>query len=212
MLQRFVNNLVYEYLFRNPFDNNVPGEVVLYGERQSLIGLLSRSWQAGAAMIGLVILVIVLEPSGPLGALLAAGGLICFAIIIYQVAEWAVDVVFISNKRLYEISGFLRLHIAAQPLGKLTDMTYEQSFIGKIFQYATFVSETAGQNQAIERLRYLRNPTIFYEFVTYVALDGSIDLKKAELLLATVPIDEGTKQAILRDFREREVVRPQALS
>ena len=44
MLQRFVNNIVYEYLFRNPFDNNVPGEVVLYGERQSLIGLLSRSW------------------------------------------------------------------------------------------------------------------------------------------------------------------------
>jgi hypothetical protein len=52
--------------------------------------------------------------------------------------------------------------VAMMPLLRVTDMKYEQSATGRLFNYGTFVLESAGQEQALRNVVNLPNPTDLY--------------------------------------------------
>jgi len=74
----------------------------------------------------------------------AAWGLV-FLRLLWAAANWAVDYFVITSRRFIETSGLFARKVATMWMVKVTDMTFRQSFPGRIFGYGTFILESAGQ-------------------------------------------------------------------
>ncbi len=48
------------------------------------------------------------------------------------------------------------------PLAKVTDMTFQRSFLGRLLGYGKFVRESAGQDQALSTVDHIPYPEQFY--------------------------------------------------
>ncbi len=60
------------------------------------------------------------------------------------------------------VSGIITRRVAMMPLLRVTDMKYEQSPLGRVLNYGTFVLESAGQEQALREIKHLPNPNELY--------------------------------------------------
>ncbi len=125
--------------------------------------------------------------SGPLaigaGATLALGylagfltrqdvdGLVTVAVLIWlgviswvawKVFDWYFDRFILTNKRVMVVNGIITRKVAMMPLLRVTDMKYEQSALGRMLSYGTFVLESAGQDQALREVKHLPNPNELY--------------------------------------------------
>ena len=79
---------------------------------------------------------------------------------------WWVDRIIVTDRRVIEASGVLTRRVASMPLTKITDMTYVRPFSGRtFFRYGHLVLESAGQQQAFDEIKYIRNPDDFYTAV-----------------------------------------------
>jgi membrane protein YdbS with pleckstrin-like domain len=99
------------------------------------------------------------------GALLAILVLLWLAMMGYlgwRVADWHFDRFILTNKRVMKVSGIITRKVAMMPLLRVTDMKYEQSPLGRMLNYGTFVLESAGQDQALREVPYLPNPNELY--------------------------------------------------
>jgi uncharacterized membrane protein YdbT with pleckstrin-like domain len=83
--------------------------------------------------------------------------------LLWDLVEWAITRIMITDRRLIEFGGFLRRQGGTLPLSKLTDLNFEQSFIGLLFNYGKVRVESAGQDQALSRIDYLRYPLTFQQ-------------------------------------------------
>ncbi len=67
-----------------------------------------------------------------------------------------------TDKRLLLRSGLWTRRIDMMPVSKVTDMSYERPFTGRVFGYGTFILESAGQDQALSRISYLPDSDRLY--------------------------------------------------
>jgi membrane protein YdbS with pleckstrin-like domain len=82
--------------------------------------------------------------------------------IAWKVADWYFDRFILTNKRLMLVNGLITRRVAMMPLIKVTDMKYEQSPLGRMLNYGTFVLESAGQDQALSKVEHMPNPNELY--------------------------------------------------
>lgn len=82
--------------------------------------------------------------------------------VSWRVADWHFDRFILTNKRIMKVSGIVTRNVAMMPLLRVTDMKYEQTPMGRILNYGTFVIESAGQDQALREVPYLPNPNELY--------------------------------------------------
>jgi membrane protein YdbS with pleckstrin-like domain len=61
-----------------------------------------------------------------------------------------------------KVSGIITRKVAMMPLLRVTDMKYEQTPLGRILNYVTFVLESAGLDQALREVPHLPNPNELY--------------------------------------------------
>jgi len=80
----------------------------------------------------------------------------------WRVVDWHFDRFILTNKRVMKVSGIITRNVAMMPLLRVTDMKYEQTPMGRILNYGTFVLESAGQDQALREVPYLPNPNELY--------------------------------------------------
>jgi membrane protein YdbS with pleckstrin-like domain len=80
----------------------------------------------------------------------------------WSVADWYYDRFILTNKRVMVIRGLITRNVAMMPLLRVTDMKYEQSPLGRMLNYGTFVLESAGQDQALREVKHLPNPNELY--------------------------------------------------
>lgn len=80
----------------------------------------------------------------------------------WQVADWFFDRFILTNKRVMVVAGLITRRVAMMPLLRVTDMKYEQSAMGRLLNYGTFVLESAGQEQALREVKHLPNPNELY--------------------------------------------------
>ncbi len=52
------------------------------------------------------------------------------------------------------------------PLSKVTDLTFQRSLGGRLLGYGTVIVESAGQNQAFEKIKYVPRPEEVYEAIS----------------------------------------------
>jgi hypothetical protein len=81
---------------------------------------------------------------------------------MWGIADWYYDRFVLTNKRIMEVSGIVTRKVAMMPLGRVTDMAYNQSVLGRMLNYGTFIVESAGQDQALREISTLPRPNALY--------------------------------------------------
>lgn len=79
--------------------------------------------------------------------------------------SWRRERLVVTDRRLLLLNGLISRRIAVMPLRKVTDLTYEQPLVGRIFDaygWGTFLFESAGQDQAFHRIAYVPHPDDLY--------------------------------------------------
>jgi uncharacterized membrane protein YdbT with pleckstrin-like domain len=121
------------------------------------------------ALLGLLV-------AGVLSATLARGSHLVLAVLwiawgvlllrlVWKAINWAVDYFVITTERLLLTTGLLTRKVAMMPLSKVTDMSFRRSFGGRILGYGEIIVESAGQNQAIDRVDFIPYPEQLYLLV-----------------------------------------------
>lgn len=82
--------------------------------------------------------------------------------LIWKAALWAVDYFVVTSHRMLLAEGLITRKVAMMPLVKVTDMSFERSFLGRIFGYGTFILESAGQDQALRAVDHIPYPEQLY--------------------------------------------------
>jgi membrane protein YdbS with pleckstrin-like domain len=82
--------------------------------------------------------------------------------VAWRFADWHFDRFILTNKRIMKVDGIITRNVAMMPLGRVTDMKYEQSPLGRALNYGTFIIESAGQDQALREVTHLPNPNELY--------------------------------------------------
>ena len=93
-----------------------------------------------------------------------------FGAVVKGVLDHYYTRLYLTNKRILLRTGILTTRRSMLPIRALTDMRYDQPFIGQMFNYGHFYVESAGQDQALSALRFVDDPVIFY---TLVGEEGS---------------------------------------
>ena len=82
--------------------------------------------------------------------------------VVWRVADWYFDRFILTNKRVMVVKGIITRNVGMMPLLRVTDMKYVQSPLGRIFNYGTFELESAGQDQALSKIKNLPSPNELY--------------------------------------------------
>ncbi|GII97115.1 PH domain-containing protein [Sinosporangium siamense] len=94
---------------------------------------------------------------------------------VWKVAEWSVDYFVVTSKRMLLTTGLITRKVAMMPLGKVTDMSFQRSLLGRLLGYGEFVLESAGQDQALSTVPYIPYPETLYLEVCQMLFPGGDD-------------------------------------
>ena len=144
-------------------------EYVLPTERRVI--RVRRHWAVMAkdlTLTGLfLLLMVVIQTYLPSGVLvdnltfyLALAAVLRFT---FKTIMWWIERLVITDKRVMLAEGIITHKLAMMPLSKVTDLTFERSFNGRMLGYGTIVVESAGQIQALNQIRYMPRPEEIYE-------------------------------------------------
>ncbi len=121
------------------------------------------------ALVGLVLALVLsgtlLRGHSPLLYAIWIGWILLALNLLWAAINWAVDYFVVTSQRMLLTTGLLTRKVAMMPLGKVTDMSFQRSFGGRIFGYGEFIVESAGQDQALRNVDYLPYPERLYRDV-----------------------------------------------
>lgn len=148
-----------------------PGEVSIASTRLHWIVL----WRESAIFAAVLLLAVWVRPAPDHGVGVAVGLIILgvLAYFAYHVLEWSVTYFEVTDKRLLLRSGLLTRRIDMMPVSKVTDMSYERPFWGRVLGWGTFILESAGQDQALSRIGYLPDSDRLYRETLSVIFGGA---------------------------------------
>jgi uncharacterized membrane protein YdbT with pleckstrin-like domain len=84
----------------------------------------------------------------------------------YLVLIWWVERIVVTDKRMMKTTGIITTKVLMMPITKVTDLTYERPFVGRILGYGTMIVESAGQIQALNKLEYLPKAEQVYDAIS----------------------------------------------
>ncbi|HWI00383.1 MAG TPA: PH domain-containing protein [Propionibacteriaceae bacterium] len=122
--------------------------------------------QTGLFLLLMVIAQTYLPPSAVVDNLtfyLALAAVLRYTVLAIQ---WSNERIVITDKRVMVSEGLIVQKVGMMPLSKVTDLTFRRSLGGRILGYGTLVFESAGQIQALNRVRYMPRPEEIYEAVS----------------------------------------------
>ena len=145
------------------------GENVALSVRRHWTAFLRAGFQTLAVLVGAFVLDSLTSGPGGKGVLDPLWALASFVAVLYlawQVFNWWLTSLVVTDHRVFEVSGLLSRNVASMPLSKMTDITYHRSLAGRLLGYGELILESAGQEQALSRMTYLPDPLNFYRTVT----------------------------------------------
>ena len=110
------------------------------------------------ALFGVMFFYVFLNASPNAGwlPLLISLGLILHA--AWKSLEHFLDVMVITDIRVFRITGLPVRKRASMPLTRILDITVERPFLGAVLDYGHFVFESAAQTQGMKDVRYVPHP------------------------------------------------------
>jgi uncharacterized membrane protein YdbT with pleckstrin-like domain len=144
----------------------LPREVQVATVRQHPAVLLPAASQTLAGLIVAAVLSVTLfRHNSLLVAIVWIAWAVLLLRLIWKAVNWAVDYFVITTERLLLTTGLLTRKVAMMPLSKVTDMSFRRSFAGRLLGYGELIVESAGQNQALDRVEYIPYPEQLYLLV-----------------------------------------------
>jgi uncharacterized membrane protein YdbT with pleckstrin-like domain len=104
----------------------------------------------------------VLRGYGALITVIWIAWLVLFAWMIWNVVNWAVDYFVVTSHRILLTSGVFTRKVAMMPLTKVTDMSFQRTFSGRMLGYGEFIVESAGRDQALRTIDHIPYPEQLY--------------------------------------------------
>lgn len=81
----------------------------------------------------------------------------------FRFMKWAFyERLYITNRRVIGVEGFLGSEISTMPLTRVTDISYRTTVTAELLGYGILRVETAGQDQALGLINFLHKPEEFY--------------------------------------------------
>ncbi|WP_433801917.1 PH domain-containing protein [Actinomycetospora sp. CA-084318] len=134
--------------------------------RRHWVKVMNEVVQA-AVLFGVLLVAAVELPEGPVVSnMLWYGALLVLIKASYKISEWWVEKVVMTDKRVMLAEGVFTQKVGMMPLGKVTDLTFERTFMGRALGYGTLVIESAGQIQALNKIHHMPDPDEFYEAIS----------------------------------------------
>lgn len=131
-------------------------------------------------------------------------GLVMLAALLrlaYLVLEWRMERFVVTTQRMMLLSGVINRRIAAIPLRKVTDLTFDKPLVGQIFGYGTFVIESAGQDQAMSRIAFLPRANFLYIEVSDLLFGSGPDaVYESSVPIGVDPDDDRFAQVTDRSY------------
>lgn len=129
---------------------------------------------------GLITVAGVLGLLGIVSNSLAVAGIAAVVIVVGRLvillARWSFyERRYITNRRVIEAGGFLGSRISSMPLSRVTDISYHRTIMGELLGYSTMRVETAGQDQALGLVRFISDPSHFYEMLVKFSAPATPD-------------------------------------
>jgi uncharacterized membrane protein YdbT with pleckstrin-like domain len=119
-------------------------------------------WAGGGLILAVVLSDTFLKDQRTLFLLVWLAWGLVFLRFLWQAFNWAVDYFIVTSHRFILTSGVFNRKVAMMPLAKVTDMTFQRSFLGRVFGYGTFILESAGQDQALSKVDFIPYPEQLY--------------------------------------------------
>lgn len=85
-------------------------------------------------------------------------GLLVLGYGLWRTHVYHMDRFVITNMRVFRIHGVFNTHLATMPMTRILDISMEQPFWGKVFDYGHLVFESAAQAQGLREIRYIAAP------------------------------------------------------
>jgi uncharacterized membrane protein YdbT with pleckstrin-like domain len=85
-----------------------------------------------------------------------------FLRLVVKVIEWAETYFVVASQRFIFATGLVTRKVNMMPLTKVTDMSFQRSSMGRILGYGEFILESAGQDQALNKIDHLPYPEHLY--------------------------------------------------
>lgn len=145
-------------------------DVLLPTER--VVVATHEHWSRWISMVGGILTAIVLtfliDSLAPAnwGGLVNVCWILLYTVIFYamwQVLARRFDWFVATDKRLILRQGVLFRRTMMMPMGKVTDMSFVRSPLGRTLGYGTFIMESAGQDQALHRIEWVPQPQAVYQ-------------------------------------------------
>lgn len=133
-------------------------EKLIWETREHPIALWK--WWIGLVVLQGLTAVAMIGASSKAAAILWLIGMV---VIGYKILLWDVDRLCITNQRIFTVTGIFSVSIRTMPMKKMTDVTTHFSAVSNILawlriikiQYATLIVESAGQDQALSRIKFV---------------------------------------------------------
>ena len=104
----------------------------------------------------------VLHSEGALITVVWLAWLVLFVRMIWKAVNWAVDFFVVTSHRILLTSGVFTRKVAMMPLTKVTDMSFQRTFSGRMLGYGEFIVESAGRDQALRTIDHIPYPEQLY--------------------------------------------------
>lgn len=139
----------------------VPAEKVAFLTR---LHILTLAEPVGSAIVGLLLLAFLQPHATSRGAWV--GLTLAWLLVALRAAwkglEWYMQLFLSTDRRLLLVHGVFNRQVDMMPVSKVTDMRYVRSWIGYVFGYGKFHLESAGQDQALNVVKFVPHPDAIY--------------------------------------------------
>lgn len=154
----------------------LPYEVVVLMTRRHPVSIAGPVAAVIAGLLAaLVLSSTVARSARPAAVVLWLAWLILFAWALWRYVSWHRTYFVATENRLLLKTGVVRTRLAMLPLGKVTELLYDQSLTGRSLRFATFTFETAGPDQTMRNITYIP-----YSDSLYLELMGLIFPERIE--------------------------------
>jgi uncharacterized membrane protein YdbT with pleckstrin-like domain len=87
---------------------------------------------------------------------------VLFLRLVIKIFEWVETYFVVTSQRFVLATGIVTRKVNMMPLAKVTDMSFQRSPMGRILGYGEFILESAGQDQALNKIDHLPYPEQLY--------------------------------------------------
>ena len=104
----------------------------------------------------------VLNGNEPLVTVVWIVWLVLFFRMIWKAANWAGTFFVVTSQRFLLVFGVLTKKVEMLPLAKVTDMSFQRSFTGRLLGFGEFIIESVGRDQALRVVDHIPYPEQLY--------------------------------------------------